>query len=261
MRIATWNVNSLKARLPRVEAWLTEVQPDVVCLQETKLADAAFPALAFEALGYRCAHHGQGQWNGVAILSRAGLDDVVAGFADGLPADPEARLVSATCGGVRVSSVYVPNGRVVGSEQYEYKLAWLDRLAAHVAATVAPDEPAVVAGDFNIAPSDADLWDPAAFVGATHVTEAERGALDRLCRWGMTDLFRSVHDTPGLFSWWDYRAGDFHEGRGMRIDLVLGTSAVAAAVRWAIIDRNARKGKQPSDHAPVVVDIELEEAA
>lgn len=256
MRIATWNVNSLKARLPRVEAWLAEVAPDVVCLQETKLADDAFPALAFEALGYSAVHHGEGRWNGVAIVSRIGIDDVVVGFADGGAPDAEARMLSATCAGVRISSVYVPNGRALDHEHYRYKLAWLGRLRRHLDATARPDEPVVVAGDFNIAPDDRDVHDPAAFIGSTHVSAPERAALAELEAWGLVDLFRLQHPEAGLFSWWDYRAGDFHQGRGMRIDLVLGSRPVAERVRWSIIDRNARKGQQPSDHAPVVVDLE-----
>jgi exodeoxyribonuclease-3 len=256
VRIATWNVNSLKARLPRVEAWLAEVEPDVLCLQETKLADRAFPALTFEALGYTSAHRGQGQWNGVAVLSRRGLDDVVTGFADGGPPDAEARLLTATCGGVHVTSVYVPNGREIGHEQYAYKLGWLERLRAHVAATSAPDDDVVVAGDFNIAPTDADVWSPAAFVGSTHVTPPEREALAHLCDWGLVDVFRGRYpDTGSLYSYWDYRAGDFHQGRGMRIDLILGSVPLAERVTWAVVDRNARKGSQPSDHAPVVIDV------
>jgi exodeoxyribonuclease III len=255
VRIATWNVNSLKVRLPRVEAWLAEVQPDVLCMQETKLADSAFPALTFEALGYTCAHHGQGQWNGVAILSRVGLDDVVAGFADGAPADPEARLVTATCGGVRVSSVYVPNGREVGHEHYQYKLAWLDRLHDHLQAATPAGAEVLVAGDFNIAPEDRDVWSPAAFEGATHVSPPERAALERLEAWGLVDVFRRRWEDGKVFSWWDYRAGDFHQGRGMRIDLVLTSPSLADRLDWVVIDRNARKGTQPSDHAPVVADF------
>ena len=179
MRLATWNVNSLRVRQPRVEAWLAEVQPDVVCLQETKLADDQFPALAFEGLGYTTAHHGQGQWNGVALLSRVGITDVVAGFADGGPPDPDARLISATCGGLRLSTVYVPNGRALDHEHYRYKLDWLDRLKHHIATTVSPHQPVVVAGDFNIAPADPDVYDPAKFVGATHTSPAERGRARR----------------------------------------------------------------------------------
>jgi exodeoxyribonuclease-3 len=256
VRIATWNVNSLKVRMPRVEAWLADVAPDVVLLQETKLADAAFPALAFGALGYEAAAHGQGQWNGVAILSRVGLDDVVANFADGEGPDAEARILSATCGGIRFSSVYVPNGRAVGHDHYHYKLGWLARLRAHVAATASADQPYVVGGDFNIAPDDRDVYDPAGFVGATHVSEPERAELRALEAWGMTDLFRARYADGGIYSWWDYRAGDFHEGRGMRIDLLLATAPVAHRLSWVVIDRNARKGKQPSDHAPVVADLD-----
>lgn len=256
MRIVTWNVNSLKARLPRVEEWLADVQPDVLCMQETKLADDAFPALTFAALGYESAHHGQGQWNGVAILSRVGLTDVVANFADGEPADAEARLITATCGGVRVTSVYVPNGRSLDHDHYQYKLRWLARLRAHMAAQGSPDDPLVVTGDFNIAPTDLDVYDPRKFVDATHVSPAERAELAALCDWGFTDLFRQHHSEGKLYSWWDYRAGDFHMGRGLRIDLVLGTRPVAERCRFSIIDRNARKGQSPSDHAPVIVDLD-----
>jgi exodeoxyribonuclease-3 len=255
VRLATWNVNSLRVRQPRVEQWLAEIQPDVLCMQETKLADDAFPALAFEALGYTTAHHGQGQWNGVAVLSRIGITDVVAGFGDGEPADPEARIISATCGGLRVTSVYVPNGRSPESEQYAYKLKWLERLRGHLDGCRA-DEPMLIAGDFNIAPEDRDVYDPGKFVGATHVSEPERAALRTLEAWGLEDVFRRHHDDPRCFSWWDYRAGDFHEGRGMRIDLMLATAPLAAFTTWCVIDRNARKGKLPSDHAPVVVDLD-----
>ncbi len=257
MRIATWNVNSLKVRLPRVEAWLAEIRPDVLAMQETKLADDAFPALTFQALGYDSVHHGQGQWNGVALLSRVGIEGVVANFADGAPPDPEARIITATCGGIRVSSVYVPNGRALDQDHYQYKLAWMERLRAHVAAAGEPSDDVVVMGDFNIAPEDRDVYDPSKFVGATHVSEPERAVLGTLEAWGLEDLFRRHHpDAAGVYSWWDYRAGDFHQGRGMRIDLVLGSRSVAARSNWSVIDRNARKGQQPSDHAPVVVDLD-----
>jgi exodeoxyribonuclease-3 len=260
VRLVTWNVNSLKARQERVEQWLAECQPDVVCMQETKLADTAFPTMAFSALGYESAHHGEGRWNGVSIISRVGLDDVVFGFADGEPADPEARLLTATCDGVRVMSAYVPNGRALDHEHYQYKLAWLERLRAHLDAVADPTGDVALCGDFNIAPADRDVWDAAALVDATHVSVPEREALQRLLDWGLTDVFRDRYpDTDRLFSWWDYRAGNFHKGIGMRIDLVLGSASFAERVRWALIDRNARKGKQPSDHAPLVVD--LEEAA
>jgi exodeoxyribonuclease-3 len=260
VRLVTWNVNSLKARQERVEQWLAECQPDVVCMQETKLADTAFPTMAFSALGYESAHHGEGRWNGVSIISRVGLDDVVFGFGDGAPADPEARLLTATCGGVRVMSAYVPNGRALDHEHYQYKLRWLERLRAHLDACADPSAEVALCGDFNIAPADRDVWDAAALVDATHVSAPERDALRRLLDWGLTDVFRDHYpDTDRLFSWWDYRAGNFHKGIGMRIDLVLGSALFADRVRWALIDRNARKGKQPSDHAPLVVD--LEEAA
>ncbi len=258
MRLATWNVNSLRARLDRVSDWLAEVQPDVVCLQETKLADDAFPALAFEELGYSTAHHGQGQWNGVAVLSKVGLDDVVSNFADGIEPDHEARIVTATCGGVRVTSVYVPNGRALDQDHYQYKLGWLDRLRAHLDADAssAPDLPVVVAGDFNVAPDDRDVYDIAAFDGATHVSPPERDRLRSLEDWGLVDVFRTHHpDADSVYSWWDYRNGDFHKGRGLRIDLILATAPVVERSTFCVIDRNARKGKQPSDHAPVVVDL------
>jgi exodeoxyribonuclease-3 len=257
VRIATWNVNSLNARLPRVEEWLAQVEPDILCMQETKVADDAFPALAFQALGYDSAHHGSGRWNGVAILSRLGLTDVADGFADGDDPDPDARLLWATCGEVRVASAYVPNGRALSDDHYQYKLAWLARLRGLLDLAADPAEPMLICGDFNIAPDDRDVYDPAAFVGETHVSEPEREALQRIEEWGLVDVFRRHYDAPGLFSWWDYRAGNFHKGKGMRIDLVLATEDLAERSRAALIDRNARKGKGPSDHAPVIVDFEL----
>jgi len=258
VRVATWNVNSLKARQDRVEEWLGYADADVVCLQETKLSDDAFPQLAFGALGYDAVHHGQGQWNGVAILSRVGITDVTSGFgAAGLtdPYEGDARLLAATCGGVRVATVYVPNGRAVGTEFYDRKLEWLDRLREWVSVTADPTDPLVVCGDFNVAPEDRDVWSPAAFEGDTHVTEPERAAVAALESWGLVDAFRSLYPQDRLFSYWDYRRGDFHEHRGMRIDLVLVTDPLARRLRWALVDRNARKGKLPSDHAPVVVDF------
>jgi exodeoxyribonuclease-3 len=257
VRIATWNVNSLKARLPRVQEWLAAVKPDVLCLQETKLADEAFPALALEAMGYTSAHHGEGRWNGVAIVSRVGLTEVVSGFDDGDEPDPDARLVWATCGGVRVASAYVPNGRSLDDPHYQYKLRWLARLRGALEANEASTRHLVVAGDFNIAPDDRDVYDPGDFVEATHVSDPERDALASIEDWGLVDVFRRHYDAAGLFSWWDYRAGNFHKGKGMRIDLILATPALAATSTSILIDRNARKGKQPSDHAPVVADFDL----
>jgi exodeoxyribonuclease-3 len=256
VRIATWNVNSLKVRLPRVEEWLEQVQPDIVCMQETKLADDAFPALTFAALGYETAHNGQGQWNGVAILSKVGIDQVVANFdpTTGDP-DPDARIITARCGPVRVSSVYVPNGRSLDNDHYQYKLGWLAQLRRHLDVVGSRDEQLIVAGDFNIAPDDRDVYDPAKFVGATHVSPPERALLAELADWGLTDLFRGFYDQDRLYSWWDYRAGDFHQGRGLRIDLLMATDSVVQRAKWCIIDRNARKGQLPSDHAPVIVEL------
>jgi len=269
VRLATWNVNSLKARMARVEEWLDYARPDVLCLQETKLADAAFPGMAFAAHGYEVAHHGDGRWNGVAIASRIGLEDVAEGFGalapelGGTIADDvaaERRLLAATCGGVRVISVYVPNGRSPDHEQYGAKLEWLARLERWLGASASPATPLAVCGDFNIAPADIDVYDPARFVGTTHTSAPERAALARLEGWGLQDAFRLVYGDGGLFTWWDYRAGDFHNHRGMRIDLVLVTAPLARGVSWALVDRNARKGKLPSDHAPLVIDIDDERA-
>lgn len=252
MLIATWNVNSLKARLPRVEDWLATVQPDVLCLQETKLTDDAFPAMTFAALGYESVHHGQGQWNGVAILSKVGLEATLAGFDDGREPDPDARVVWATCGGVRICSVYVPNGRELGHDHYRYKLDWLGRLRHHLDLHHTPDEPLAVLGDWNIAPTDLDVWSPKAFEGCTHVSAPEREALDHVKAWGLVDTFRLRYPEGGLYSYWDYRGGDFHKRRGIRIDYVLSSTALAATNVSDLIDRNARKGEKPSDHAPVL---------
>ena len=256
--MATWNVNSVKQRVPRLLPWLDQRQPDVVCLQETKLADDVFAELLGDELdrrGYMTAHHGEAQWNGVAILSRAGLDDVVVGIAGapGFP-HPEARAVSATCGGVRLHSVYVPNGRVPGSDHYRYKLAWLAALRDVVGTG---PEAAIVCGDVNIAPTDADVFDPDAYVGQTHVTPAERAALAELKARGLHDVVRDRWPDARIFTYWDYRAGMFHQDMGMRIDLVLATAPVAGRVRAAWVDRQARKGSGPSDHAPVIVDLDL----
>jgi exodeoxyribonuclease-3 len=257
VRISTWNVNSVKQRLPRLLPWLDERQPDVVCLQETKLADAAFEELLAKELAardYEVAAHGEAAWNGVAILSRVGLDDVATGLADapGFP-HPEARAVAATCGGIRVHSLYVPNGRTPGSDHYQYKLAWLAALRDVVAA--GPDD-ALLCGDMNIAPTDDDVFDPDAYVGQTHVTAPEREALAELQALGLRDVVRERWPDERVFSYWDYRAGMFHQDLGMRIDLILASGAVADRVQAAWIDRHARKGKGPSDHAPVIVDLD-----
>jgi exodeoxyribonuclease-3 len=257
VRIATWNVNSVKQRVPRLLPWLDQRRPDVVCLQETKLADDAFLALLGDELGgrgYEVAAHGEATWNGVAILSRVGLYDVVVGLAGapGFPR-PEPRSVSATCGGIRVTSVYVPNGRVPDSEHYHYKLAWLSSLREMVAAG---PEATVVCGDMNIAPTDDDVFDPDAYIGQTHVTAPERAALAELQALGLRDVVRDRWPNARVFTYWDYRAGMFHQDLGMRIDLVLAGAPVAGRVRAAWVDRQARKGSGPSDHAPVIVDLD-----
>jgi exodeoxyribonuclease-3 len=257
MRIATWNVNSVKQRVPRLLPWLDDRKPDVVCLQETKLTDDAFRDLLGEELasrGYEAAVHGETQWNGVAILSRVGLEDVVAGLpgGPGFP-HPEARAVSATCGGVRVVSVYVPNGREPDSEHYRYKLAWLGALRELVAAG---PQATVVCGDVNVAPADEDVFDPAAYVGQTHVTAPEREALAALHELGLRDVVRERWPHERVFTYWDYRAGMFHRDLGMRIDLILASGDVADRVQAAWVDRQARKGRGPSDHAPVIVDVD-----
>ena len=255
--MATWNVNSVKQRVPRLLGWLDQRQPDVVCLQETKLADDAFAELLGDDLGrtgYEFAAHGEARWNGVAILSKVGLADVVAGL-DGAPGfpEPEARAIAATCAGIRVRSVYVPNGRIPGSEHYHYKLAWLAALREAVAAD---QDVAIVCGDMNIAPADADVFDPDAYIGQTHVTPQERAALASFQAVGLRDVIRGRWPDERIFTYWDYRAGMFQKNLGMRIDLVLATPAVATRVRAGWVDRHARKGAGPSDHAPVIVDLD-----
>ncbi|HEY6748720.1 MAG TPA: exodeoxyribonuclease III [Mycobacteriales bacterium] len=263
MRLATWNVNSAKARLPRLLDWLDTRAPDVVCLQETKLPDEEFDATFaadLDARGYAYVHVGEGRWNGVAILSRVGLDDVADGFP-GQPGFPdvagprEARAVAATCGGIRVWSLYVPNGRTPDDPHFVYKLAWLKALAAVLPAVDVSRT--VLTGDMNIAPADADVWDISKFGASTHVTPQERAALAELEATGLVDVVRRRWpDTPGVFTYWDYRAGAFHQDLGMRIDLVLAGSEVAERVKAAWVDRQARKGSGPSDHAPVMVDLD-----
>src|SRR3954451_840970 len=273
MRVATWNVNSLKARLDKVEWWLDRAQPDVLLLQETKLTDAEAPLLPFRARGYDLVHHGEGRWNGVAIASRVGAQDVVTNFGDGPVRntgpgatglneedfDPfdEARMVSAVCDGIRFVSLYAPNGRVVDSPFYDGKLRWFERVARWLAEAASADEPLVVGGDLNVAPTDADVWDAVAAHGGTHVSEREREAFRRLLEWGLTDAYRSLRSEPGRYSWWDYRAGMFHKNYGMRIDHLLVSRPLAGRVVWAEIDREARKGTPvPSDHAPLVIDLD-----
>jgi exodeoxyribonuclease III len=278
MRIATWNVNSLKARQEAVEKWLVRAAPDILLIQETKLTDADAPVMAFAMAGYQLVHHGEGRWNGVAIAVRQGaeLGDVVTNFGDGPVRDSgpggagaeatseedfdpfdEARMVAATVDGLRVVSLYAPNGRVVGSPFYDGKLAWFERLARWVRETTSPSDAIVLGGDLNVAPTDADVWDAEAVHGGTHVSEPERAAFRALLGLGLVDAFRARRPEPGRFSWWDYRAGMFHKNLGMRIDHLLVSAPVAARIVDAEIDREARKGPPvPSDHAPLVVDLD-----
>ncbi len=273
MRIATWNVNSLKARLDAVEQWLDRAAPDILLLQETKLADDDVPLMPFRMAGYEVLHHGEGRWNGVAIASRVGIESAISNFGDGpvrsSPStketpdaeafDPltEARMVSAICGGIRVASLYAPNGRIVDSPWYAGKLRWFERLADWLTEVADPSAALLLGGDLNVAPSDDDIWDPAAAHGATHVSAPEREALARLRDWGLVDVYRIRQPATDRYSWYDYRAGMFHKNMGMRIDLLYATTSVADRVIWAEIDREARKGPPtPSDHAPVLIDLD-----
>lgn len=274
MRIATWNVNSLNARLEAVELWLERAEPDVLLIQETKLADDDVPEMPFRIAGYEVLHHGEGRWNGVAIASRIGIDEpIVTNFGEGpvrasrstkdAPTeddfDPlsEARMVSAVCGGIRVASLYAPNGRQLDSPWYEGKLRWFERLRTWLDETVEPADDVLLGGDFNVTPTDDDVWDAVKAHGATHVSARERSALAELREWGLVDTYREQVASSGRFSWYDYRAGMFHRNEGMRIDLLYGTRSVAERVVAAEIDREARKGPPtPSDHAPVTIDLD-----
>ena len=250
VRIATWNVNSIGARLPRLLPWLEEQAPDVVALQETKCADDAFPYADLAALGYEAVHAGDGRWNGVAVLSRVGLSDV----SSTLEGHPEPRLASAQCGPLHVTSAYVPNGRALGDPHYDYKLAWFRSLRERLDG-FDPAQPLVVMGDLNVALHDRDVWDIAQFSGSTHVTPAERAAVQALLDWGLVDVEARPGKGDVPFTYWDYRAGMMHKNLGMRIDYVLATPAVPVRDAW--VDREARKGKGASDHAPLVADVDL----
>ena len=278
MRIATWNVNSLKARQDAVDRWLVRAAPDVLLIQETKLTDADAPVMPFAMAGYQLVHHGEGRWNGVAIAARQGLSvrDVITNFGDGPVRDTgpggagadatgeddfdpfdEARMVAATVDGTRVVSLYAPNGRVVGSPFYTGKLAWFERLARWVRETTGPDDEIVLGGDLNVAPTDTDVWDPDAVHGGTHVSEAERAAFRSLLDLGLVHAYRARHGEAGRFTWWDYRAGMFHKNLGMRIDHLLVSAPIVERLVDAEIDREARKGPPvPSDHAPLLIDLD-----
>ena len=261
MRIATWNVNSIRARAERIGAWLDRSDADVLAIQELKCRDDQFPREVFDSRGYEVAFHGLNQWNGVAIASRVGLEDPQIGFA-GMPAyndADEARAISATCGGVRVHSLYVPNGRELGHPHLDYKLEWYRALTSVVADRLAadPEEKLVLCGDFNVAPLDEDVWDMAAFEGATHVSPPERQAFSAPLGAGLTEVTRQFTPGPGVYTYWDYQQLRFPKKQGMRIDFELASQALAATASAAMIDREERKGKGASDHAPVIVDFDL----
>lgn len=254
MQVATWNVNSIRARLDRVLDWLDRRRPDVLCMQETKVADDAFPREPFEERGYRLAVHGQRTYNGVAICARSDLEDVAPGLADG-EEDDASRLLAATVGDLRVLSVYVPNGQSPESPRFAYKLAWLRRLRRLLERTASPSDPLLVLGDFNVAPDERDVHDPEAWRGKVHFHPLEHEALAEVMAWGLVDLFRRQEPGGGFYTWWDYRALSFPRNAGLRIDLALGTEAAARRVTRVAIDRDERKGQKPSDHVPVVVTL------
>ena len=255
MRIATWNVNSLRVRLPHLAQWLAASPIDAIGLQELKLPDEQFPRAEIEALGLHAVHYGQKTYNGVAILARAALSDITMGIPG--DDDPQRRVIAATVGGVRLINVYVPNGQEVGSEKYAYKLAWLERLRAWLATELARHPRLAIVGDFNIAPEDRDVHDPAKWEGSVHVSEPERKSLTAITALGLVDLFRNFEQPPGTFSWWDYRMGAFRRNHGLRIDLVLASKALAAHCKSCTVDRSTRAWERPSDHAPVVAAFDI----
>jgi exodeoxyribonuclease-3 len=253
--VATWNVNSLRVRLPQLAEWLAANRPDVVALQETKLPDPDFPVAAIEALGYRVAFNGQRTYNGVAVLSR---HEIVA-HETGIPGfdDEQRRVLAVETAGLRVLDLYVPNGQAVGSDKYAYKLRWLEALRAWLATDAARHPRLVVLGDFNIAPEDRDVHDPKAWEGNVHVSPAERAALGTLLATGLVDVFRRFDQPDRSFSWWDYRMAAFRRNHGLRIDLILANAALAARCTGCLIDREPRRAERPSDHAPVVATFDI----
>lgn len=255
MRIATWNVNSIRVRIDQVCDWLAGADVDVLCMQELKAVDEEFPAARFADLGYASVSHGQPTYNGVAIVSRVGIDDPVPGFADGAEPDPQARLLRATCGGVRVMSAYCPNGEALDSPKFAYKREWFERLRAALDTQEDPAGDFVVVGDFNITPDDRDVWDPERLRGTIHCSDEERDWLRHLQGWGLTDCLRKHHEEAGIYSWWDYRMLAYQKRRGLRIDLVLASAPLAARCTACVVDKAPRKLPRPSDHAPVVADF------
>jgi exodeoxyribonuclease-3 len=254
MKIATWNVNSIRKRLDRVIPWLAEHQPDVLCVQETKVEDAAFPRAEIEAAGYHVLCHGQKTYNGVALLTREPALDPVRGLGDNVQGE-QARFLVARMGDVRVGTVYVPNGQEVGSEKFRYKLDWMRRWRDWLAANADAATDLALCGDLNVAPEDRDVYDPVAWKDQVLCSPDERAALAEVCRWGLVDVFRQHHPEPGLYSWWDYRQLGFPKDHGLRIDMILCSPSLAGRCTGVKIDRDARKGKNPSDHAPVIAEF------
>ena len=256
LRMATWNVNSIRARFDKLKEWIAYAKPDVICLQETKVKDEEFPYRELEDLGYFGCHFGTTQWNGVAILSKIRADSIQIGFSSNWQ-DQEARIAAGVFGDLWIASVYVPNGRSLDDQHYQFKLKWLEELRKEVVLQRERGRSVLVAGDFNVAPTDLDVWDPASFVGATHVSEPEREALRKIEQVGVVDIFRKLYPTQRIYTWWDFRQGAFHKGQGLRIDLVLADTDLARRASWGIVDREARKvsGFKPSDHAPVIIDF------
>jgi exodeoxyribonuclease-3 len=250
MKLVTWNINSIRARTDRLVAWIERERPDILCLQETKVEDASFPLERLRALGYDVAIYGQRSYNGVAILSTAPVENVSRGFGDGEP-DDEARLIDVTTHGIRVIDVYVPNGQDLSSDKYPYKLRWFERLRAYLDRTAKPSDPLVVCGDMNVTADDSDVWSPEAWKDKIHCSAPEREALANVRAFGLTDVFRVHTPEGGVYSWWDYRGVSFFKNQGLRIDHILASAPLAARCTSCTIDRNARKGQDASDHAPV----------
>ncbi len=259
MIVATWNINSIRMRLPRLLQWLERRQPDVVCLQETKVVNQDFPAGPLQDLGYHCTFHGQKSYNGVAVLSRSPIESVVARLP-GDDADTECRFLACNAAGIAVLNLYVPNGGEVGAPKYSFKLEWLRRLRRHLDAAYRPQQELLVCGDFNVAPEDRDVWDPEQWRGKILFSDPEKEALRNLVDWGLADALRLHHAEGGIYTWWDYRAGAFHRGWGMRIDHILLSAPLAARCRAVEVDRDERKGEKPSDHAPLLAVLDREDS-
>ncbi len=254
MKLATWNINSIRAREERLLTWLGQQRPDILCLQETKVEDAGFPLAPLKKAGYEVAMYGQRSYNGVAIASTAPLDDVTRGFGDGED-DDEARVIAATTHGIRVVCVYVPNGQELSSDKYPYKLAWFKRLRRYLDRTAKPEMPLALCGDMNVTPDDRDVWSPEKWKDSIHCSPPERAALAEVAAFGLVDVFRAHNGDQKIYSWWDYRGVSFFKDQGLRIDIIFATQPLAQRITGATIDRAARKGQDASDHAPVIAVI------